>query len=90
MELGGETPSVNFRWPGNRAPSKRILSNTSPPTLQRESIYGCKSPGELVCLEVATGRQVWSTNSVTTLKNGASINITPQATDTFYLPMQRT
>jgi len=32
----------------------------------------------LVCLEAATGKLVWSTNTITALKNGASINITPQ------------
>ena len=84
MELGGEPPAVTFRWPENRVASKRILSNTSTPTPQGEYIYSCKSPGELVCLEAATGRQVWSTNRVTTLKNGASINITPQG-DGYFL-----
>jgi len=78
LELSGPPPAASFRWPENRVPSKRILSNTSTPVPQGEYIYSCKSPGELVCLETATGRQVWSTNSVTTLKNGASINITPQ------------
>ncbi len=78
MELSGPPPAVSFRWPENRAPSKRILSNTSTPVAQGEYIYACRSPGDLVCLEAATGRQVWSTNSVTTAKNGASIHITPQ------------
>jgi outer membrane protein assembly factor BamB len=78
LELSGPPPAATFRWPENRAPSKRILSNTSTPVLQGEYIYSCKSPGELVCLEAATGRQVWTTNTITTLKNGASINITPQ------------
>jgi outer membrane protein assembly factor BamB len=76
MELAPS--SVNFLWPENRVPSRRILSNTSTPVLQGEFVYSCRSPGELVCLEAATGRQVWSTNSVTRLKNGASIHITPQ------------
>jgi outer membrane protein assembly factor BamB len=78
LELSGPPPAASFRWPENRAPSKRILSNTSTPVPQGEYIYACRSPGELVCLEAATGRQVWSTNSITTLKNGAAINITPQ------------
>jgi len=59
-------------------PSKRLLSNTSTAVLQGEYIYSARSSGELVCLEAATGRQIWSTNSVTTQRNGASINITPQ------------
>ena len=84
LELGGDPPSSKFLWPENRVPSRRILSNTSTPTAQGEYIYACRSPGELVCLEAATGRQIWSTNSVTTTKNGASINITPQG-DGFFL-----
>lgn len=78
LEPSGDPPAVSFLWPENRVPSKRILSNTSTPVLQGDYVYGCRSPGELVCLEAATGRQLWSTNSVTALKNGASINITPQ------------
>jgi outer membrane protein assembly factor BamB len=83
LELGGDPPAATFLWPTNRAASKRILSNTSTPLPQGDYIYACKSPGELVCLETATGRQVWSTNSITSLKNGASINITPQGDGCF-------
>jgi hypothetical protein len=83
LELSGDPPAVSFRWPENRAPSKRILSNTSTPLPQGEYIYSCRSPGELVCLEAATGGQIWSTNSVTALKNGASIQITPQGNGFF-------
>jgi outer membrane protein assembly factor BamB len=78
LELGGDPPAARFLWPQDRSPSKRILSNTSTPVRQGEYIYSARSSGELVCLEAATGRQLWSTNSVTTLKRGASINITPQ------------
>jgi outer membrane protein assembly factor BamB len=78
LELSGDPPAMSFRWPENRVPARRILSNTSTPLPQGEYIYSCKSPGELVCLEAATGKQLWSTNSVTAQKNGASINITPQ------------
>ena len=84
LELGGDPPAWKFLWPENRVPSKRILSNTSTPAAQGEYIYSCRSPGDLVCLEAATGRQIWSTNSVTTTKNGASIHITPQG-DGFFL-----
>lgn len=84
MELGGDPPAVKFLWPENRAPSKRILSNTSIPVPQGDYIYACRSPGNLVCLDAGTGRQIWSTNSATAPKNGASINITPQG-DGFFL-----
>jgi outer membrane protein assembly factor BamB len=68
----------DFLWPENRAASKRLLSNTSTAVMQGEFIYSAKGTGELVCLEAATGKQLWTTNSVTALKNGASIHITPQ------------
>jgi outer membrane protein assembly factor BamB len=67
-----------FLWPDIRTPSKRVLSNTSTGLLQGEYIYTARGLGELVCLEAATGRQIWSTNTLTAAKNGASINITPQ------------
>jgi outer membrane protein assembly factor BamB len=83
LELSGDTPAASFRWPENRVPSKRLLSNTSTPVLQGEYIFSARSSGELVCLEAATGKQLWSTNSVTTQRNGASINITPQGSGFF-------
>ena len=46
------------------------------PTHKHERSAG--GSGELVCLEAATGRQIWGANSVTASKNGASIHITPQ------------
>ena len=78
LDLSADPPAAAFLWPAIRVPSKRILSNTSTPILQGEYIFGAKGWGELVCLEAATGRQIWSTNSLTASKNGASMNITPQ------------
>jgi outer membrane protein assembly factor BamB len=78
MELSADHPAMTFRWPENRAPSKRLLSNTSIPVLQGEYIFSARTGGALVCLEAATGKELWSTNSVTTQRNGASINLTPQ------------
>jgi outer membrane protein assembly factor BamB len=83
LELNPDAPGARVLWPENRAPSKRLLSNTSTAVLQGEYIYSARSSGELVCLEAATGRQLWSTNSVTRLKNGASIQITPQGNGYF-------
>jgi outer membrane protein assembly factor BamB len=54
------------------------LSNTSTPLLLGDHIYSARGYGELVCLEAATGTQVWSTNTITASKNGAAIHITPQ------------
>jgi len=46
-------------------------------------VYSAKISGELVCLEAATGKQVWATNSVTTMKNGSSIHLTPNGKAVF-------
>jgi outer membrane protein assembly factor BamB len=78
LELSADAPAASIRWPRNRAPSKRVLSNTSTPLARGDYIYSCKSPGDLVCLEAGTGNLVWSTNGITTPKNGAAIDITPQ------------
>jgi outer membrane protein assembly factor BamB len=78
VDVSADPPALNFRWPENRVPARRILSNTSTPVLQGEYIFSAKGWGELVCLEAATGKQIWSTNNLTASKNGASINITPQ------------
>ncbi len=79
VEVSADPPAATFRWPEIRTPTKRIISNTSTPVLQGEYIYGAKGLGELVCLDAATGRQIWGTNTLTAAKNGASINITPHA-----------
>lgn len=76
FELDAKRPAATVLWPTNRAPAKRLLSNTSTPVLRGDHVYSAKSSGELVCLDAATGALVWQTNTVTTLKSGASIHIT--------------
>jgi len=81
LDVSGDVP--RFLWPENRAASKRILSNTSTALLRGEYVYSARGWGELVCLEAATGRQIWATNGLTASKNGASIHITPQGGGVF-------
>jgi outer membrane protein assembly factor BamB len=83
FQLNAEEPSASILWPEARGVSKRILSNTSTPVLSGDHVYSARSSGELVCLEAATGRQVWQTNSVTDLKSGASIHLTPASPGMF-------
>ncbi|MEK7677560.1 MAG: PQQ-binding-like beta-propeller repeat protein [Verrucomicrobiota bacterium] len=54
-----------------------FLSNTSTALLRGEHAFSAKTSGELVCLEAGTGKEVWQTNTVTSLKNGSSIHLTP-------------
>jgi outer membrane protein assembly factor BamB len=81
VDLSADAP--RFLWPENRVPARRILSNTSTALWQGEYLFSAKGWGELVCLEAATGKQIWSTNNVTGSKNGASIHITPQGGGVF-------
>ncbi len=53
------------------------MSNTSTALLQNGFVYSARISGELVCLEAATGKQVWQTNTVTSKGNGSSIHLTP-------------
>jgi outer membrane protein assembly factor BamB len=84
FKLDADKPSASVLWPESRAPSQRVLSNTSTPFLDGDYAYSAKISGELVCLEASTGKQVWQTNTVTSLKNGSSIHIT-QNGDSFLL-----
>ena len=66
VDVSADSP--RFLWPEIRTPSKRVLSNTSTAVLQGEYVYSAKGFGEFVCLEAATGRQIWSTNSLTSIE----------------------
>ena len=77
LKLDADKPAASVLWPETKAVSKRILSNTSTPLLRDVYVFSAKSSGELVCLEAGTGKQVWQTNTVTGLYNGASIHLTP-------------
>jgi outer membrane protein assembly factor BamB len=77
LKLDADKPAASVLWPETRAASKRILSNTSTALLRGEHVFSAKTSGELVCLEAGTGKEVWQTNNVTSLKNGSSIHLTP-------------
>jgi outer membrane protein assembly factor BamB len=40
-------------------------------------VFSARTSGELVCLEAGTGKEIWQTNTVSSLKNGSSIHLTP-------------
>lgn len=77
LKLDEDKPAASVLWPETSAVSKRILSNTSTALLRGDYVFSAKTSGELVCLEAATGKQVWETNTVTELTNGSSIHLTP-------------
>jgi outer membrane protein assembly factor BamB len=77
MQLDADKPAAVLRWPESKSPTRRVLSNTSTALLWGDHVYSAKSSGQLICLDASTGEQVWETDKVTDLKNGASIHLTP-------------
>ena len=76
MQLDPDKPGATVLWPESTASSRRILSHTSTALFQGDYLYSAKSSGELVCLDAGTGEQVWESDKVTDLVNGASIHMT--------------
>jgi outer membrane protein assembly factor BamB len=69
-------------WPvDTKAVSKRVLSNTSTALFRDDHVYSALSRGQLVCLDAATGKELWQTDEVTKVKSGASISINPMGED---------
>jgi outer membrane protein assembly factor BamB len=77
FQLDPDKPAAKVLWPDSKAPSRRIFSHTSTALFPGDYLFSAKSSGELICLEAATGEQVWESAKVTDLKNGASIHLTP-------------
>ena len=77
FQLDSDEPAATVLWPKSKAPARRILSHTSTALFRGEHVYSAKSSGELVCLDASTGEQVWESDTVTDLANGASIHLTP-------------
>jgi outer membrane protein assembly factor BamB len=68
-------PAASVVWPETKAPSVRILSNTCMPLILGEHIFAGKMSGRLVCLDARKGDQLWETDRVTGLANGAAIHL---------------
>lgn len=83
FQLNSNVPAASALWPEKRAATKRVWSNTSTPLFQGDHIYSARTSGELICVEAATGHVLWETNSVTSLKNGACIHLTPNGDSVF-------
>jgi outer membrane protein assembly factor BamB len=76
LQLDEKRPAAKTLWPESKGVTRRILSDTSTGVLAGDYVYSAKTGGEFVCLRAATGEEIWKTNSVTQLGNGASIHIT--------------
>lgn len=77
LKLDADQPGASVLWPAAGPASRRVLSNTSTALLRDGLVFSARTSGELVCLEAVTGRELWQTNTVTSLKNGSAIHLTP-------------
>jgi outer membrane protein assembly factor BamB len=77
FQLDAQKPAATVLWPASKTPTRRIFSHTSTALFRGDYLFSAKSSGALVCVEAKTGAQVWQTDTVTDLKNGASIHLTP-------------
>lgn len=83
MKLDPEKPAAAVLWPETKSPARRNLSNTSTPILRGDYIFSARTSGHFVCLEAATGKQLWQTDKVTELGSGACIHLTTNGDKTF-------
>lgn len=74
LKLDANAAGASILWPQTKAATQRILSNTSTALFRGDYVYSARSTGQFVCLEAATGRQMWETDKVTVLKGGASVH----------------
>jgi outer membrane protein assembly factor BamB len=76
--VDADRPAATLLWPDAKAgPMRRFLTNTSTALIQGDQVYSARNTGELVCLDAATGKQLWSANTITSLLNGSCIHLTP-------------
>ena len=83
LKLDPDKPVASILWPDTKAVARRTLSVTSTALVRGDHLFSVKSSGVLVCVEASTGKQVWETDKVTDLRNGASIHLTPNGDGVF-------
>jgi outer membrane protein assembly factor BamB len=83
FQLDRTRPAATVLWPDTPSGTRRILSDTSTPLLRGDFIYSPRSGGTFVCLEAATGRELWQTNRVTELNRGACVHFIPNGPSLF-------
>jgi outer membrane protein assembly factor BamB len=83
FQLEKDRPAAKTLWPEGQGVSRRILSDTSTALLLGDYLYSAKTGGEFVCLKAATGEEIWKTNTVTELMNGASVHVTVHGDSAF-------
>jgi outer membrane protein assembly factor BamB len=77
FQLDAAKPAATILWPENRVPAKVVLSSSSIPIIQDDGVYTGRYSGQLVFLDLQTGKEVWTTDKITSRGNGATIQLTP-------------
>lgn len=83
MKLDTAKPAATVLWPESKSPSRRNFSMTSTPMLRSDYVFSARKTGHFVCLDAATGKELWRTDKVTDLSSGASIHLTANGDNTF-------
>ena len=76
LKLNRDKPGVSILWPEELRPLRIYVSDTSTPLLQDGLVFSPTSKGQLLCLDAATGKQLWQADQVSESKSGASIHLT--------------
>ncbi|MFO0930080.1 MAG: PQQ-binding-like beta-propeller repeat protein [Gemmataceae bacterium] len=76
FQLDPDKPAATVLWPKAKSPARRIFSHTSTALFRGAHLFTARSAGALICVDAATGKQVWESARVTDLMNGASIHLT--------------
>ena len=73
LQLAADRPAAEVVWYGQKGVG--IAPTTSTPFIENGHMYGVDREGELRCIELATGKQVWTTYAATT-QGGRTDNAT--------------
>ena len=84
FQLDPAKPAASVLWPERKIAPKVVLSSCSIPITKDGHVYSGKTSGQLICLDAGTGKEIWSTDKVTSKGSGAAIHITPNG-DSFLL-----
>ena len=79
FQLDTNHPGATLLWQHRG----KVLSNTSTALIQGSNVFSGLTSGDLVCLDARTGKQRWSTNSITNPGNGSSIHLVPTSKGMF-------
>jgi outer membrane protein assembly factor BamB len=76
LQLASDKPGASVLWPAEVRPSQILVSYTSTALLQDGLVFSPTSKGQLLCLDAATGKQLWQVDNLTQKSSGASIHLT--------------